>query len=1281
MTPAQTTTTFDTYTNNPSGGDCYAWVVAGLYWQNTTCMTCNPTSTMTLTTAQINPTCGNNNGSATVTVTGGTGPYTYTWNPGGQTTATATGLSAGTYTVTVLDNSGCVPATATVTLISTGGPTLNTVVTANEKCNGDQNGIGTVFASGGTPPYTYSWNPGGGTNSTETNLSAGTYTITVKDSSGCASTITLTITQPPPIVVTTTVTLATCNNNNGSATVTATGGSSPYTYVWNPSGQTTATATGLSVGTYTVTVTDNNGCSNTGTATITAANSPTVTVTNTTNELCNGGTTGSGTVSVSGGSTPYTYLWNPGGGSNATESGLSAGTYTITVTDANGCTTSTTITISQPAPIVATMTMTAATCGNNNGSAGVTASGGTGPYTYIWNPGGETTASISGLSAGTYTVTVTDNKGCTQTNSVTITTNSGITLTSTITDGIKCDGDATGSATITATGGTTPYTYSWNPGGGTNATESGLTAGSYTVTVTDNMGCNTTIVVTITQPAILTAPISTLRDISCFGLNNGMATVTPSGGTPAYTYLWTPLGNTTNTITGLSGGTYTIEVTDANGCSLTSSIIISQPPAISVTFTSTPSNCGNNDGTASVTVTGGTAPYTYYWSPSAETTATATGLSTGSYTVTVTDFNGCNVVDTVVVGNTSTLNITTTTTNPLCNGGNTGSATVTASGGTAPYTYLWNPGGGSTASISNLSAGTYTISVTDNSGCTQSTTVTITQPAPIDLSTSSTGTGCINNTGSATVNVIGGTAPYTYLWNPGGGTTASISNLSAGTYTVTVTDNNGCSQSATVTVTQPGNISLITTATVSACSANTGSASVTVSGGTGPYTYLWNPSGGTTSLISGLSGGSYTVMVTDANGCSATALAVVPSATNVSGSITSSTNDLCFGSNIGSATVTVTSGIAPYTYTWNPGGQTTATATGLSTGTYTVTVADSSGCSFTASVNIGGPSSPISETHVITNTSCNSTSNGFITLTVSGGTPQYTFTWSNGSTNENLSNILPGSYTVSIKDSNGCSLVDSMRVGFDSSVIANAGRDTILCHNSTIALNGTGSLNATSYQWFQMPGMIPLKDSSVIYVTPSNDTTTYVLVVENGLCFDTSRVTIVLAPVVFADAGPDQTILGNGTVTIGGSPTGPGGSSYFWSPNGTLNDSILSNPSATPSVTTIYTVTVKNSAGCLATDTVTIFVLPGVTVPTGFTPNADGTNDTWVLNFASEFPNIVVEIYNRWGEMLFHSDGYYTPWDGTYNGKPLPVGTYYYIIKLNDPRFPNAQTGPVTIMR
>ncbi|HXB13495.1 MAG TPA: SprB repeat-containing protein, partial [Bacteroidia bacterium] len=227
LTNGQTTCLYQPYIGN--AGDCWFWSVAGLYWQNTSCVVCS--SPLALTTTPVNPTCGNSNGSITVGVTGGSAPYTYTWSPAVSTTASATGLSAGTYTITVKD-ANCNTATVSVTLTTT-SLTVTAAVTTNVKCNGGATGSASSTVAGGTAPYTYTWTPSGGTNANATGLTAGTYTITVKDKNGCAGTASVTITQPPALTLSTTVVPVKCNGGaTGSATATAGGGTPAYVYAW-----------------------------------------------------------------------------------------------------------------------------------------------------------------------------------------------------------------------------------------------------------------------------------------------------------------------------------------------------------------------------------------------------------------------------------------------------------------------------------------------------------------------------------------------------------------------------------------------------------------------------------------------------------------------------------------------------------------------------------------------------------------------------------------------------------------------------------------------------------------------------------------------------------------------------------------------------------------------------------------------------------------------------------------------------------------------------------------
>lgn len=363
-----------------------------------------------------------------------------------------------------------------------------------------------------------------------------------------------------------------------------------------------------------------------------------------TDNTCNGSSDGTATVAATGGTTPYAYAWS-GGGTSSTITGKAAGTYTATVTDANGCTATATAIITQPSAISATTTTTNVLCnGGSNGTATVTASGGTGTLAYTWTGGG-TASTITGKTAGSYTVTVTDANGCTKTSVAIITQPSALTA-STSSNNITCNGLNNGSASAFVAGGTGTYTYLWSPGGVSAATANSLAAGTYTVTVTDENACTKTATAVIVNPPALTAA-ATSTDITCNGLSNGTATVTAAGGTGTHTYTWMG-GGTTSTITGKSAGTYTATVTDANGCTKTGSTIITQPSAISSATSSTIAGCGEANGTASVTASGGTGSFSYSWS-NGNNTANATGLAAGSYNINVTDANGCSVNKNVVV--------------------------------------------------------------------------------------------------------------------------------------------------------------------------------------------------------------------------------------------------------------------------------------------------------------------------------------------------------------------------------------------------------------------------------------------------------------------------------------------------------------------------------------------------------------------------------------------------------------------------------------------------------
>ncbi|HEX5002977.1 MAG TPA: gliding motility-associated C-terminal domain-containing protein, partial [Bacteroidia bacterium] len=463
--------------------------------------------------------------------------------------------------------------------------------------------------------------------------------------------------------------------------------------------------------------------------------------------------------------------------------------------------------------------------------------------------------------------------GCSDSITVNITEPmAALTTALTVTQQVNCFAGEDGAIDLTVTGGTVPYTYLWS---NTQTTEdmNQLMAGTYTVTVTDLNGCSAEGQIDILEPSQpLTGTANILSNVFCNGGSNGSIDLVMNGGTAPYVYLWST-GETTEDISGLSSGIYSVTVTDANGCTFTTSGGIGQPSqqlSASMNIQNVLCFSGTN-GFIDLNVTGGTAPYTFNWSNGSNTEDLG-ALGSGTYTVTIIDANGCDTTLTGTVDQPTAPLIPAVAVdqNVSCYAGSNGSLSLTVTGGTLPYTYLWNTGS-TTSAISNLPAGMYTLTVTDANGCNAIIAQTVTQPnAPLNAPLVVTqNVSCFSgNDGSILANAIGGTSPYTYLWNTGASGN-SISNLTSGIYTVTVTDTLGCVFTDSIEVTQPAAaLSLTGSTTLADCLYGIGgSATVSATGGTAPYSYNWN-TGASTNNIGNAAPGAYTVTVTDANGCS-----------------------------------------------------------------------------------------------------------------------------------------------------------------------------------------------------------------------------------------------------------------------------------------------------------------------------------------------------------------------------------------------------------------------------
>ncbi|MEY4936860.1 MAG: hypothetical protein RIS64_3219 [Bacteroidota bacterium] len=586
-----------------------------------------------------------------------------------------------------------------------------------------------------------------------------------------------------------------------------------------------------------------------------------------------------------------------------------------------------------------------------------------------------------------------------------------LVVTSTMTP-VTCKNGSNGSILLGAAGDLAPYHFAWNTGATVNALNN-LIAGTYQYTVTGVQGCTQSGSKVVTEPTLVTVT-PTKIDISCNNL--GSINLAVSGGTPPYTYSWSN-GATTQNLTNLNTGTYTVTVRDAALCvpATTPSVPILQPSLLSVvTNVITTTSCGQNNGSMSLTVSGGATPYTYSWS-NGSTAATAINLAAGTYGVTVTDAQSCTkTLANLTVASTSTLSATITPTNATCGQTNGSIALTNVTGGlSTSYTYLWSTGA-TTQNIANVGAGTYSVTITSGV-CTLVKTASVSAGSNIAATANSLPATCGLINGSVILSVTGGASPYRYAWS-NGATTISLNNVATGTYIVTITDANNCSAIKTATVQGSSVLYLTPSATQPSCGLNNGSINLAVTGGLAPYNYIWS-NGILTANLTNISSGSYTVFVQDAAGCMATATVTL---TQSGGLIVNTTinNALC-GQNNGSILTSVSGGTAPYTYLWS-NGATTAHLTGLASGAYTLTVTATNSCAGTKTITLTG-----GENIAVTATPINATActqnDGMVNLLVEGGIKPYIYSWSNGASTQNLTNLPAGIYLVTVTDALGCS--------------------------------------------------------------------------------------------------------------------------------------------------------------------------------------------------------------------------------------------------------------------
>ena len=1149
-----------------------------------------------------------------------------------------------------------------------------------------------------------------------------TVAVTVTDTCGNASVMNIQLRLPT--VVTLSIEPSTtqyCEWDTVALTAMPEGGNGNYTYEWTPAtGLLSTTDSIVMVNTeeqnftYHLVVTDGNGCTAQADFTLPEPSHLTVSVAQQHIISCFEGRDGAVVATAENGAEDYTYAWNNGTMGALCEN-LPEGTYTVTATDAYGCTATASIDITHPTELTATISdETAVLCfGDANGSGTVTPTGGTAPYMVSINnnattyPVGEGDSyTFTGLVADTYTVLVTDANGCTFTTTLTVGTPEVLAVTETANTMPLCFNGDDGTATGNLTGGTLPYTVSVNGTETLTADAEGeqliqnLSAGSYTVSVVDDHNCSAQITITINQPdALQLAEVGTVN-VSCFGLSDATATVSMNGGTTPYT-LWinnNEQQQTVNTIqnvtfTNLPAGTHTVTVQDANGCLTTMPVTITEPNELALTATDAVAVLcfGDANGTILVTPTEGTAPYTVTVDNFVTTQVvqaggnyTFTGLTAGDFTASVRDANGCEATADFTITTPDALTLAeVSTTDPLCYQGSDGQVEVTMAGGVEPYSmtvdgtaYANNLTAGS-STITDLNAGDHVIVITDANGCTATVTSMLGEPDLLTLTQDAiTPITCHDgDDGTVTISVAGGTASYS-IWIDASlqqqtlasaAETALFTDMNGGAHSVTVVDDHQCTTTLQVSFVNPDPFSTVVDATTDVLCFNesNGTVTFTVSGGTVPYVVTLDPTIPDITLnsedpytYSQLWAADYQANIVDAHGCAATMQFTInePDTLNVEARVVN--NVSCFSYTDGNVTADVTGGVQPYSYNWD-NDQHEQDMNNVGSGFYVVTVSDYNGCIATDTTFVSEPELLHVELVTVTE-SCAGEETAVIDVDAMGGTPEYTFLWSNGATTDSIFNLAVGFYTVTVTDANGCPDTMTVEVPYHALPDFTVSVTPAYCDRPDGTATVVGSnTELYTYDWHA--------DNNPN--APFNDALpggSYVLTVDDGVCTLDLPFTInnIPGPTAIFDADPTTFIQG-AVVRYHDHSIG---SVVSW--NYDFGDGYSQNvPSASHEFNEpgefITVLTVTDEHNCFDTAQITITVIPDVIyyAPNAFTPNGDGMNDVWLpimSNYGDDFYELY--IYNRWGQLLFKSNDPNVGWDGTFNGNKLEGGVYVYAV-------------------
>lgn len=1132
------------WSNNQSGSNMITGLSGGIYLVTITdsnqCTTVKGASvdgkicpTIEVATDGTNVTCfQEDNGTLSAVVTGGLEPYTYLWTPGDYTTATVENVPADDYTLSVLDADGC-PASGTFT-ISQPDEFAVLLITGNaESIQGAMDGSVEIQLAGGIGEIGYFWTgPATFLASTQNlvNVGPGEYCVTATDENGCTAQACFTV-EPGmitctgftnDIIIIDPINDALCfGANDGSAAAILEGGTPPFSFLWS-NGETDQIAVNLSAGVSTVTVTDANECVAEQTIMLSEPAEFVIEQIITTDILCRGDGTGTATLVLGNGVAPFNYLWSD---LNETENNsfLNVGDFSVTVTDANGCMATGTGTISEPEMSLSldvsgiNETMPNA----NDGSASVSATGGTPPYQYSWD--GDNVGFISdlpiidNLAPDTYCVIVTDAndcffEACVEVGPADAPDCSSFEIDFSV-EPISCNGANDGIIQVDISNGVEPIAYEWSDSSlpATGGLDN-LAPGEYFVTVTDGNGCNASLSVMLEEPDLLEVEID-VQPISSPGAEDAILTAVGTGGDGNYAAVWNGTVNDNGLTFGPTGaGEVCVLLVDGNGCEATACVIVEEvvPECtdfeVELVVNRQVSCFGDSDGGVQVNIISAVEPIVYNWSNGLDPLQIQTDLEAGIYAVTVTDANLCTFSGEIEVEQPeSELNIEITAMDITTVGGQDGSATVVAMGGDADvdYTYIWS-NGETTATIQDLAPGDYCVTV-GSSSCSAEGCIQILDAE--DLCTEFQVQEIVQNVscsgecdGAVELEIVGGQEPYLIQWSDG--TTGPTFLSCAGGGGVTISDANSCATSISFFIEEPEPIELVASATnASSLMANDGTANAAAFGGTAPFEYAWTGSREGAS-IEDLEPGDYMVTATDANGCMATESVTVgvdqDQCADFSGSV-EVRNVSCFGDLDGSIEVFVEGGSGTYFYEYSNGTSLGNSLDGVGAGDFMVTVRDGNDCEITLQGTITEPDELVINVLEANNTSDDSMADGSLAIGITGGTEPYTTAWEDGFGDVlEVSDLAAGDYTVTVTDDNGCISIETVTIG------SNGGGMTGDC--STL----TASIAATPVSCF-------LESDGSIEVVVSGGTPPYEIISSGGSFTELASNQYIIT--IFDDAG------------------------------------------------------------------------------------------------------------------------------------------------------------------